>query len=163
MADSTAKTIWVTTAGDLGTVPENEFYQLTLEAIDDVTQTDADLKFRVIAGSLPIGVQVTTQGVLAGVPRGSLSVQGVPQEVDDNTKSESKSEAKDTGGVSDSDKAAWIARHNKRASRGGNSTAAKLKEAGFKPEKLWELQKKQREKKATKLKIKQDKNKKNGG
>ena len=81
----------------------------------------------------------------------------------DNTKSESKSEAKDTGGVSDSDKAAWIARHNKRASRGGNSTAAKLKEAGFKPEKLWELQKKQREKKATKLKIKKDKNKKNGG
>lgn len=88
MADSTAKPIWVTTAGDLGTVPENEFYQLTLEAIDDVTQTDADLKFRVIAGSLPTGVQVTTQGVLAGVPRGSLSVQGVPQEVDDNTKSE---------------------------------------------------------------------------
>ena len=72
----------------------------------------------------------------------------------DNTKSESKSEAKDTGGTSDSDKAAWL-----RKTR--NSPAAKS--GAFEPEDRWKIQKGVRERKAAKLKIKQDKNKKNGG
>ena len=66
----------------------------------------------------------------------------------------SKSEAKDTGGTSDSDKAAWL-----RKTR--NSPAAKS--GAFKPEERWKIQKGVRERKAAKLKIKQDKNKKNGG
>jgi hypothetical protein len=39
------------------------------------------VQFEVIAGELPAGVQVETNGLLAGVPLAVASVQGVPQEV----------------------------------------------------------------------------------
>ena len=77
----------------------------------------------------------------------------------DNTKSESA--PKDTGGTSDSDRAAWLRTHGTegtKAKRQG-SIASKLKKAGFKNEELWALQKKQRERRAS---IKINKNKKNG-
>lgn len=39
------------------------------------------VQFQVIAGELPAGVQVETNGLLAGVPLAVATVQGVPQEV----------------------------------------------------------------------------------
>ena len=54
------------------------------------------------------------------------------------------SKTNDTGGTSDSDKKAWIAKHEKRAARQG-STASKLKAAKFSSEELWKLQKKKRD------------------
>lgn len=66
---------WITPAGSLGTIPENIFYQVTVEA-DGQGQ---DVFFRVIAGQLPDGIQVTKNGIVEGVPK--TRVQGVPTEV----------------------------------------------------------------------------------
>ena len=66
-----------------------------------------------------------------------------------------KLKVKDTGGTSDSDKAAWLRRTR-------NSPAARSEAWKNDPEGRWAIQKGVREKKAAKLKIKQDKNKKNG-
>ena len=60
----------------------------------------------------------------------------------------SGSQAKDTGGTSDSDKAAWLKRTR-------NSPAAKS--GAFKPEERWKIQKALREKKKAKLSIKNGK------
>jgi hypothetical protein len=69
--------IWITPAGSLGSIPEGVFYQVSVQA----QAGDAAVFYRVIAGELPAGVQVTDQGVLEGVPQNIVSVQGVPQEV----------------------------------------------------------------------------------
>ena len=68
---------WITPAGSLGTIPEGIFYGIKLRADAD----GADIFFRLIAGELPAGVQVTANGLIEGVPRNIISVQGVPQEV----------------------------------------------------------------------------------
>lgn len=73
-----AQPIWITPAGNLGVVPEGVFFQLNLEA------TDPDLNpvsFSLIAGSLPAGVQLTTNGTVVGVPLAVARVQGVPLDV----------------------------------------------------------------------------------
>ena len=68
---------WITPAGSLGTIPEGVFYQVAVEA----TAGADDVFYRVIAGELPDGVQVSDTGVVEGVPRNTVSVQGVPREV----------------------------------------------------------------------------------
>lgn len=77
-----AQPTWVTPAGNLGTIPEKVFYQITLQAFDpdDPSDTDA-VQFRLIAGNLPSGVQVTDNGIISGIPQAIASVQGVPTEV----------------------------------------------------------------------------------
>jgi hypothetical protein len=73
-----AQPIWITPAGNLGVVPEGVFFQLSLEA------TDPDLNpvsFSLIAGSLPAGMQLTTNGNVVGVPLAVARVQGVPLDV----------------------------------------------------------------------------------
>ena len=74
---------WITPAGSLGTIAENVFYRLALQA----QAGDEDVFFRLIAGELPSGVQVTTNGFIEGIPRNFVSVQGVPQEVSEDVTS----------------------------------------------------------------------------
>ena len=68
----TAQPVWLTPAGNLGTYPEGVFFQLPLlaEVVDDT------LFYRLIAGELPTGVQLTDTGAIVGVPY--VNVQGVP-------------------------------------------------------------------------------------
>lgn len=74
--------VWDTAAGSLGTIPEGLFFQQILTAVDpDAGQ----VYYRVVAGTLPDGVQCNTTGVVAGVPR--ATVQGVPLDVNADTTS----------------------------------------------------------------------------
>ena len=68
---------WITASGSLGVIPEGVFYSVPVEA-------SAGLRpvfYRLIAGELPDGIQVTVNGVIEGSPRSIVKVQGVPQEV----------------------------------------------------------------------------------
>jgi len=75
----TAQPVWLTPAGNLGTYPEGTFFQLPLiaEVVDD------DLFYRLIAGELPAGVQLTDAGAIVGTPY--VNVQGVPDLVSRDT------------------------------------------------------------------------------
>ena len=68
---------WTSDPGSLGVIPEGIFYSVPLRAEAD----GQDVFFRLIAGQLPAGIQVTTNGIIEGVPRGTITVQGVPTEV----------------------------------------------------------------------------------
>lgn len=56
---------WLTPAGNLGIVPELEYYQLPLDSYDDAGGT---LVYRLISGRLPPGIQIISTGVLKGIP-----------------------------------------------------------------------------------------------
>lgn len=56
---------WITPAGDLGLIPESEFYKLDLSVSNLTTDT---VTFRFISGELPPGIQVTRDGALQGAP-----------------------------------------------------------------------------------------------
>ena len=75
----TAQPVWITPAGNLGTYPEGTFFQLPLiaEVVND------DLFYRLIAGELPAGVQLTDAGAIVGTPY--VNVQGVPDLVSRDT------------------------------------------------------------------------------
>ena len=70
-----AQPIWTTLAGQLGVIPEAVFYQIDLVAYDP---DGSDVFFRVVAGSLPDGLQCTTNGTLIGIPLATAYLQGVP-------------------------------------------------------------------------------------
>ena len=55
--------VWTTTAGKIAAINEREFYSLQLEATADSTVT-----YSMIAGTLPPGLQLTSTGLLQGVP-----------------------------------------------------------------------------------------------
>jgi hypothetical protein len=59
---------WVTPGGSLGTIPNGEFYQLSLEV------TDPSATFKFISGELPPGMQVVAAGYLQGVPTLSTAI-----------------------------------------------------------------------------------------
>jgi hypothetical protein len=69
---------WITAAGSLGTIPEGIFYSVAVEAAADPGET---VYYRVVAGELPTGIQVSTTGIIEGVPQNIALVQGVPTEV----------------------------------------------------------------------------------
>jgi len=83
----TGKPIWQTPAGDLGTIQEGEFYQLTLYAYDDITNTSKYLYYIMVAGELPEGIQCRRNGLIEGIPKAVTSLQGVPLEVKENVTS----------------------------------------------------------------------------
>lgn len=74
---------WVTPAGTLGTIPEGVFYRIPLVATSDST-----VRYRVIAGKLPQGIQINETGVLSGNPSAASTVQGVPFDVIGDTTSQ---------------------------------------------------------------------------
>jgi len=71
---------WITPAGSLGTIPEGVFYSTPVQAVAN----GEDVFFRLIAGQLPDGVQVTANGTVEGVPKNVVRVQGVPTEVSED-------------------------------------------------------------------------------
>jgi len=87
MTVSTGKPIWETPAGDLGTVQEGKFYQLTLQAYDDSTNDASTLYYTMLAGELPEGIQCRKNGLIEGIPKAVSSLQGVPAEVGQNVTS----------------------------------------------------------------------------
>ena len=56
---------WITPAGNLGIVPETEYYQYSLDAYDPSAGT---LVYTVVSGRLPPGIQLKTTGTLQGIP-----------------------------------------------------------------------------------------------
>ena len=69
-----AAPVWITPPGDLGTVVEGEFYQIQLNA-------DNANSYKYLSGVLPVGIRVTTNGVVEGNPKNYDYIQGVPAEV----------------------------------------------------------------------------------
>ena len=78
-----AQPVWITAAGTLGTIPEGVFYSTPVEA----TAGEEQVYFRLIAGQLPDGIQVTANGVIEGTPKNLISIQGVPTEVSEDVTS----------------------------------------------------------------------------
>ncbi len=60
-----ATPVWSTTAGKLASIDEQVAYSLQLEAN---TSDSTAITYSVIAGSLPAGMQVTSDGLLTGIP-----------------------------------------------------------------------------------------------
>jgi hypothetical protein len=71
---------WITAAGSLGTIPEGVFYSTPIEAVAG----DQPVSYQVIAGQLPTGIQVTSNGTVEGIPRSVVVVQGVPTPVSED-------------------------------------------------------------------------------
>jgi hypothetical protein len=64
-----ATPVWTTTAGKLATIDEQASFSLQLEANDPVELGDSTaITYSVIAGNLPAGMEVTTDGLLTGTP-----------------------------------------------------------------------------------------------
>ena len=60
-----ATPVWTTTAGKIATIDEQVAFSLQLEAN---TSDSTAITYSLIAGSLPAGMQVTTDGLLTGTP-----------------------------------------------------------------------------------------------
>jgi hypothetical protein len=56
--------VWATPEGDLGTVAQNVFYQIPLDA----RSQDATVNYQLLSGELPLGLQVVRTGTITGVP-----------------------------------------------------------------------------------------------
>jgi len=76
-----AQPIWQTPAGSLGTIPEEVFYSIIVRAVDPENVTNP-VRYRLISGELPGGIQLNTNGLIEGVPPSRVIVQGVPFAVD---------------------------------------------------------------------------------
>ena len=75
--------IWLTPAGDLGIIPELEYYELPFDAYDT---SGAQLRFTLISGSLPDGLELYDDGRVLGIPVVG-QVRGVPAAVNKVTTS----------------------------------------------------------------------------
>jgi len=56
---------WITQAGNLGTIPVGNFYQLELKT---QSSTNANVTYSLISGELPLGMQILPNGYIQGVP-----------------------------------------------------------------------------------------------
>jgi hypothetical protein len=80
-----AQPVWITPAGNLGSIAEGQFYNLVLQAYDPDSQP---VYFEVIAGQLPAGMVVDNNtGIMAGVPQAVAVLEGVPSQVSQNVTS----------------------------------------------------------------------------
>jgi hypothetical protein len=76
-----AAPVWKTPKGHLGTIQEQEFYELNLNAIVP-GDTNPQLNFKIIAGSLPPGIVLDeTTGYVTGRPKDIYKFRGVPFDV----------------------------------------------------------------------------------
>ena len=60
-----AKIIWLTPAGDLGVIPELEYYEKQFDAYNS---EGGAVTYKVTAGSLPAGLTLSSSGLLSGIP-----------------------------------------------------------------------------------------------
>lgn len=65
--------IWLTPAGDLGIIPEEEYYEFSFDAY---VAGGGSLTYSLISGSLPKGIEIKSDGTMVGMPIGSIG--GVP-------------------------------------------------------------------------------------
>ena len=73
------KPVWVTEAGNLGTLEEGVFYELLMEAFDP---DGGALEYQVIAGYMPPGLVMSERtGLIYGRPKDLYYVRGVPFDV----------------------------------------------------------------------------------
>jgi hypothetical protein len=93
--------VWVTPAGDLGTIAENLFFQVSVVATDPDSGTPT---YSLIAGRLPEGIQVTSNGTVEGVPLAYTLVKGTPTEVSENVTSTFAIRATSPDGLSINDR-----------------------------------------------------------
>tara|TARA_R100000008_G_scaffold77508_1_gene57967 strand:- start:186 stop:3206 length:3021 start_codon:yes stop_codon:yes gene_type:complete len=70
--------LWITPPGSLGTIVEEEFYQIQLNASNALT-------YEYLSGILPEGIRVNTNGVTEGYPKNVDYIQGVPKAVTRDT------------------------------------------------------------------------------
>jgi hypothetical protein len=63
--------VWITPAGNLGTVPEGVFYENVLQAIEPGS---GNVFYQVIAGDLPQGIEISTLGLIQGIPSANVRV-----------------------------------------------------------------------------------------
>lgn len=70
---------WVTPAGSLGTIPEGVFYSTPLLAVEP--ELGDTVYYQLIAGDLPAGIQIQQTGIMTGVPKAVINLQGVPAQV----------------------------------------------------------------------------------
>ena len=79
---------WVTDAGTLGTIQEQEFYSLQLTGRDpDKGSNNTGLTYTLLAGKLPGGVALAHTGLIDGIPTPRSLLKGVPYEVSENVTS----------------------------------------------------------------------------
>ena len=90
-----AQPVWVTDAGTLGTIAEGLFFQIDINATDP---DGDDVEYSLVAGSLPTGIQLLTNGQISGVPTAVSTVQGVPTEVSEDVTSQFAVRATSVGG-----------------------------------------------------------------
>ena len=77
--------VWLTDAGSLGTVPEGEYYNISLLAVDPDAPIDpTHITYSLLAGSLPKGVAVYRNGTVEGIPISKADVAGVPSLIDND-------------------------------------------------------------------------------
>ena len=96
-----AQPVWVTPAGDLGTIAENLFFNVTVVATDP---DGGSPTYSLIAGRVPEGIQVSTNGTVEGVPQAYVSVKGTPTEVSENVTSTFAIRATSPDGLSINDR-----------------------------------------------------------
>jgi hypothetical protein len=78
-----AAPIWLTPPGDLGIIPEQEYYEFFFDAYNP---GGGSLTYSLISGALPVGLEVKPNGTMFGIPSGKVG--GVPAAVDKVTTSE---------------------------------------------------------------------------
>ena len=78
-----AAAIWLTPAGDLGIIPELEYYEIPLDAYNPA---GGYVGFTLIAGNLPPGLELYDDGRILGIPVLG-QVRGVPVPVNKVTTS----------------------------------------------------------------------------
>ena len=84
--------IWITPAGDLGVIPELEYYE---KVLDSYSATGGTITYSHISGILPTGLQIASSGKIQGIPV-------APREGDQNTEYRFSVRAThSTGGVAD--------------------------------------------------------------
>ena len=92
-----SRPVWTTPAGSLGTIQENEYYNLPVIA----TAGGSDIVYTLIAGRLPQGIIIRRDGVLEGQPTTKVNVAGIPSEVGQDVSSTFAIRASADGYVSD--------------------------------------------------------------
>jgi len=81
-----AQPVWITPAGNLGTIPEGVFYSVPLLA-QDPDNIDT-VYYKLIAGQLPAGIEVVSAtGIISGVPQPVVIIDGVPTLVSEDVTS----------------------------------------------------------------------------
>jgi len=64
---------WLTSAGSLGTITENEYFEFQLDAYDTDANISEPIVFSIIAGTLAPGLELSSGGLLYGIPSIVLS------------------------------------------------------------------------------------------